>query len=54
MYNTVGQMVQRSVIPAGQREQSLSLTGVPPGLYFWQVRVEGRQAGSGKVVVVTR
>ena len=54
LYNTVGQVVQRSVIPAGQREQSLSLAGVPPGLYFWQVRVEGRQAGSGKVVVVTR
>jgi PKD domain-containing protein/type IX secretion system substrate protein len=54
LYNTVGQIVHRSVIPTGQREQSLSLAGVPPGLYFWQVRVEGRQVGSGKVVVVSR
>ncbi|MFQ5446976.1 MAG: PKD domain-containing protein, partial [Saprospiraceae bacterium] len=51
MYNTFGQRVHRSVIPAGQREQSLSLAGMPPGLYFWQMRVEGRQIGSGKVVV---
>jgi type IX secretion system substrate protein len=51
LYNTVGQMVQRSVVPAGQREQSLSLSSVPPGLYFWQMRVEGRRMGSGKVVV---
>ena len=51
LYNAVGQMVHRTVIPAWQREQSLSLAGVPPGLYLWQVRVEGRRVGNGKVVV---
>jgi len=51
LFNTVGQMVQRSVVPTGQQEQSLSLAGVPPGLYFWKMQVEGRQVRSGKVVV---
>jgi Secretion system C-terminal sorting domain len=51
LFNQLGRVVRREVLPPGQLELSVMLNGVSPGLYFWQVRAEGRQVGSGKLIV---
>ena len=51
LYNGMGQRVRREVLATGQAEHSLSIAGLPPGLYFWEVRAEGRRLGGGKLVV---
>ncbi len=52
LLNQLGQVVLREPLPPGQPEFSVMLNGVSPGLYFWQVRAEGRQVGSGKLIVL--
>jgi type IX secretion system substrate protein len=52
LFNQLGRVVRREVLPPGQPELSVMLNGVSPGLYFWQVRAEGRQVGSGKLIVL--
>ncbi|MBI5914726.1 MAG: T9SS type A sorting domain-containing protein [Bacteroidetes bacterium] len=49
--DALGRQVARAVLSAGQREVEVGLAGVPPGLFFWQVSIEGRQVGSGKLVI---
>ena len=51
LYTATGQQVLQHKLPAGQVGYTLSLAGVPPGLYFWEVRSEGRRLGSGKLAV---
>lgn len=51
LYSTVGQEVASQVLKRGGSEVQVSLSGTPPGLYFWEVRTEGRRTGSGKLVV---
>ena len=51
LYGSLGQPVLRRALARGTTEVTLSLAGVPPGLYFWEVRREGQRLGSGKVVV---
>ena len=51
LYGSLGQPVLRRALARGTTEVTISLAGVPPGLYFWEVRREGQRLGSGKVVV---
>ena len=51
LYNQLGQVVLREVLPPGQSEFYVPLNSVSPGLYFWQVIAEGRRMGSGKLIV---
>ncbi len=51
LYSATGQRVLSEKLGKGQMGYNVPLAGVPPGLYFWEVRSEGRQVGSGKVVV---
>ncbi len=47
----VGQWGLVENLGKGQTRYNISLTGVPSGQYFWEVRSEGQQVGSGKLVV---
>jgi hypothetical protein len=51
LYNGMGQRVRQEVLATGQAEHSLSVAGLPPGLYFWEVGAEGRRLGGEKVVI---
>jgi len=52
LYSAVGQRVLSHKMERGTSEVNISLSGVPPGLYFWELRSEGGGLPrSGKVVV---
>ncbi len=51
LYSATGQRVFSQKLGKGQLRYNVPLAVVPPGLYFWEVRSEGRQVGSGKLVV---
>ncbi len=51
LYNGMGQRVRREVLATGQAEHSFSVAGLPPGLYFWEVKSSNRRLGGGKLVV---
>ncbi len=51
LYSAVGQRLLPEKLGKGHLRYNVPLSGVPPGLYFWEVRSEGRQLGSGKLVV---
>ena len=52
LYTTIGQKVKQVILAKGQTNHTVSLAGVPPGLYFWKATSQGRQVGEGKVVVL--
>ncbi len=51
LYSATGQRVLSQELEKGHLRYNVPLAGLPPGLYFWEVRSEGRQVGSGKLVV---
>jgi hypothetical protein len=51
LYNGMGQRVRQEVLATGQAEHSLSVAGLPPGLYFWEVESSNQRLGGGKLVV---
>jgi hypothetical protein len=48
----LGREVYLVEIPMVQQERLISLAGLADGLYFWKVASEGRQLGSGKLIVL--
>jgi hypothetical protein len=52
LYNGMGQRVRQEVLATGQAEHSLSVAGLPPGLYFWEVESSNQRLGGGKLVLV--
>jgi len=53
LYSAVGQRVLSHKMERGTSEVNISLSGVPPGLYFWELRPGGGGLPrSGKVVVL--
>jgi hypothetical protein len=51
LYNAVGQRVVLQKIARGATRVEVSLAGVPPGLYFWEMRGGGERMGSGKLII---
>ena len=51
LHDLTGRQVRQAVLPAGQAVHAVSVEGVPPGLYIWEVRARGQRLGSGKLVV---
>jgi type IX secretion system substrate protein len=51
LFNATGQTVRHWEMPAGQPEQTFSLEGLAEGLYFWNVSIEGKVMGSGKLII---
>ena len=51
LFAVTGQQVRQAILAKGQTKQTISLAGVPPGLYFWKATSQGRRVGEGKVVV---
>ena len=49
--NAVGQRVLLHKMERGTTEVQVRLTGVPPGLYFWEMRDGEGRMGSGKLIV---
>ncbi len=52
LYGVTGQAVHHWELSAGQQEQTFSLEGFSAGMYFWSVASEGRQLGTGKLIVL--
>lgn len=52
LHDALGRELSRAVLSTGQQEMAVGLAGVPPGLYFWQLSMEGRVVGNGKVIVM--
>lgn len=51
LYNGLGQVVLEEVLETGGREFRLEVGGMPPGLYFYSVFLEGELVKGGKLVV---
>ncbi|MEZ4960706.1 MAG: T9SS type A sorting domain-containing protein [Saprospiraceae bacterium] len=51
LYNGMGQGVRRESLATGLMEHGLSVAGLPPGLYFWEVKSSNQRLGGGKLVV---
>ncbi len=51
LYNGLGQVALEEVLEAGGREFRLEVGGMPPGLYFYSVFLEGELVKGGKLVV---
>lgn len=52
LFNQHGRLVLKEILQAGNGEWDISLTGVPSGLYFWELRSEAQRIGVGKLVVI--
>ena len=52
LYNGVGQRVVLQPLARGATRVEVPLSGVPPGLYFWEMRGGEARKGSGKLMVL--
>ena len=51
LYNGVGQQVLSQKIVKGAAKLEVDLSGISVGLYYWAMRGDDGQVGSGKLVV---
>ena len=51
LWAATGQQVRLVILAKGQTSYTVSLAGLPPGLYFWKATSQGRRVGEGKVAV---
>ncbi len=51
LFNAVGTRVLQQSLKPGETETEIDLSGLPDGLYFWEVRSATEMLGSGKVIV---
>ena len=51
VYNTIGQQVLFQKIEKKAMRKTISLIGIPSGLYFWEMKNGGGRLGSGKLII---
>ena len=51
LYDVMGRLALRQSLPAGDRQETFSLVGMPEGIYFWQITMQGRMLAGGKLMV---
>lgn len=51
LYDVIGRPALRQALPAGDRQETFSLAGMPEGIYFWQITMQGRILTGGKLMV---
>jgi hypothetical protein len=52
LHDALGREVRRALLPAGEQQAEVGLTGLAPGLYLWRVEAAEGGLGSGKLIVI--
>ncbi|MBK9016934.1 MAG: T9SS type A sorting domain-containing protein [Saprospiraceae bacterium] len=52
LFNSTGQAVRQWELSLGQQEQVFPLAGLADGIYFWNVKSEEKQLGSGELTII--
>lgn len=52
VFNTTGQVVKRLVLETGDRVKPVDMTDLTPGVYFYQVKVNGEVRRSDRMVII--